>query len=151
VGILAGIVAGCSDTPGDLEVIHGTRATAQLTAELARLGVHLPQDPSKLDWLMVNTWDTNETYLRVTASRDSVHTLLKESQIDSQSLRPLAGVADSSWILPLPRYANWALTAGESRTALGYVDLGAGRATPVGVAIVAPDSARPTVILHWFR
>jgi hypothetical protein len=164
------MVTACVEPGDNTHVYRGTYPTAELTEELARLGVTLPDDGSHLEWLMVNTWDSNDTYVRLTASRSSILRLLHQSNIEESSLQPLGAAVDWQWVLPeevlsgVPTEAlgpamdvNWSLTAAERESAAAnYQEDGMQTVGPIGLraagaVVIDPHGAQPLVMLHWYR
>lgn len=164
VGALLGVSAltACLEAGDNLEIVSGTSRTDELTDELAVLGVTLPSDASQLRWLMANTWDTNDTYLRLTAPRSSILRLLRQSDIDDNSLMPLPQTRDYGGVLPeevlsgvptrVARPADlsaWSLREAEKTSAVAYpMD---NELPSVGAIVLDPAGPQPTVILHWYR
>lgn len=110
---------------------------------------------------MANTWDTNDTYLRLTAPRDSIFRLLRQNEIDD-SLTPLPQAHGYGGVLPeevlsgistrVARPADlsaWSLREAEKTSAVAYpVD---NDLPSVGAIVLDPAGPQPTVILHWYR
>lgn len=168
-GLALSMLTACVERGDNTDVFRGTSPAVELTEELDRLGVTLPDDSSHLEWLMVNTWDTNDTYVRLTASRGSILRLLHQSNIEESSLQPL-GAADWQWVLPqevlsgVPTEAlgpakdvNWSLTAAQRESAVAqYREDGMQTVGPVGLnaagaVVVDLRGAEPLVMLHWYR
>jgi hypothetical protein len=149
--------------PGDnSEVIIGSSPTEKLNHELADLGVTLPPDSSQLEWIMANTWDTNDTFVRLTAPRSSVQRLLSQSHIEEGSLQPLAKAEDYDWVFPgwvlsgipanvsgVAKDIDWSLSATERMTAVAYVQ--EHQLPAAGAIVLHPQATRPVVMIHWYR
>jgi hypothetical protein len=111
---------------------------------------------------MVNTWDTNDTFVRVSASRESIFRLLRENDVKESALRPLSQADDYDQVLPqevlsgIPTQVarptdlgQWSLREAERNSAVAYPmdnDL-----PSVGAIVLDPAGIQPTVILHWYR
>lgn len=149
--------------PGDnSEVITGTAPTEKLTQELTGLGVTLPADSSQLQWIMANTWDTNDTFVRLTAPRSSVLQLLSQSNIEASSLQPLSTATDYDWVFPgwvlsgipdnvsgVAKDIDWSLSATERMTAVAYVQ--ENQRPAAGAIVLDPQATQPVVMIHWYR
>jgi hypothetical protein len=179
-GLALSMLTACVEPGDNTHVYRGTYPTAELTQELDRLGVTLPDDRSHLEWLMVNEWDSNDTYVRLTASRGSVLRLLDQSNIEESSLQAL-GTAGSNlvracqchdwqWVLPqdvlshVPTQAwgpakdiDWSLTTAQRESAVAhYQEDGMETVGPIGLraagaVVVDLQGAEPLVMLHWYR
>jgi hypothetical protein len=149
--------------PGDSsEIVSGTSPAKKLTDELAVLRVTLPSDAVQMTWLVADTWDTNDTYVRFTAPRRSVFDFLRQNDIDDSSLMPLSRASDYADVLPEevlsgipPQVARptdlspWILRDAEKSSAVAFpMDH---NLPSVGAIVLDPHGTQPTVILHWHR
>jgi hypothetical protein len=169
-GLALSMLTACVEPGDNTDVLRGTSPTLELTEELDRLGVTLPEVSSHLEWLMVNTWDTNDTYVRLKASRGSILRLLHQSNIEESSLQPLAAALDWQWVLPqevlsgVPTEAlgaakdvNWSLTAAQRESAVAQYredrmqTVGPIGLNAAGAVVVDLQGAEPLVMLHWYR
>jgi hypothetical protein len=154
------VLTACAEPGGDTKVVRGTASTGELNQELTSLGVTLPPDTSQLEWLMVRTWDTNDTYLRLTASRSSVVGLLGEANLEESSLQPVSSAEDYDWVLPEEVLSSvktsvpvndidWSLSEIERKTAIAHVQEGS--LPSAGAVVIDPQADQPVLILHMYR